>query len=95
MTNLLLSPGVEANLEDILGKYNTQVKILEGSGKQTPPRMSKSKMASVLLAVAIQSNPDPDDHRMKEVRESLHNGSLGLDGEKNNELVKRLIRGLR
>lgn len=95
MANLNLDPGVEANLEDILGKFNTQIKLIEGGRGKKLPRLSRSKLASLLLAVAICSNPDPDDWRMEKVKSVLYDGDFELDGEKNNALVKRLIAGLR
>ncbi len=95
MPTFHLDPGVAANLEDILGRFNTKVKLLEGGRRKAPPRLSRSKLASLLLAVAICSNPDPDDWRMEKVKSLLYDGEFELDGEKNNELVKRLIAGLR
>lgn len=89
------SRGIEANIEDIRGKFNREAAILEDEGKKAPNDLNKSQLISLLLAIAILSNPDPDDIRMKKVREIINGGRLEIDEEKNNELVKRLIQGLR
>jgi len=59
------------------------------------PRLDRSKMFSILVAIGSMSNCDPGDYSAKKIREMVRGGTMTYDEEMNERIANFLVEVLK